>query len=420
MRVLRRLLLKGGASQAQKKRRARRIRAFEMLEDRRLLATINVSQPLDIVANDNLVSLREAIEQINHLPNGPHTINLPDFPQDLELTQGSLAITTPEAVNIAGPGSTQLALSSAASRVFEIGAGTSVTIAGLTLTGNSPGDGGAIRALDAELSVEQVRFANSDASGNGGAIYSSGGTLTLDTSTFTHNKAFYGGAIYVDGGSLTADIPFIANNEASANGGGIYLRGSTSSLVGNGGGGGWVDDNSAAIDGGGLFIAGGTVQISGLAIDHNSAQRDGGGIAVHGGSLALVDVPLTNNSATELGGGLAVAFDTSFSLIPPQVVLRSGSQIAFNAADAGGGVSLNAAGFTLEESAEVAENESARHGGGVFAQNTTADFLGAIRDNVAGDSGGGVYAVSGRTQFIGASVANNQAASRSWKRLFQH
>ncbi len=411
MRFLSRLLHKGDAGQAKRRRRSHRVRALELLEDRRLLATLNISQPLDIVANDNLVSLREAIEQVNNLPNGPHTINIPDFPQDLQLTQGILAIATSEPITIAGPGASQLAISSNSSAIFEAGSGANLTIRGLTLTGNSSGDGGAIRSFGSDLTIEHVRFANNNASGNGGAIFSSGGSLTINTGTFTNNKAFNGGAIYVDGGMLTADFPFISNNEAIANGGGIYLRGSTGSLFGSSGGGGWIDDNSAAIDGGGVFIAGGTVQISGLAIDHNTADRDGGGIAVLGGSLEITDVPLTNNSATELGGGLAVDFDSSFSLLPPQVALRGSSQIAFNTADAGGGVSLNAADFTLEASAEVGDNESVRHGGGVFAQNATMELRGTIRDNVAGDFGGGVYAVSGRTQFSGASVTDNQAVS---------
>ena len=66
----------------QNRNRRRKKSLVEMLEDRTLLATLSVTQPLDIVAPDGLLSLREAITAVNSLPTGPHEIIIPANPAE--------------------------------------------------------------------------------------------------------------------------------------------------------------------------------------------------------------------------------------------------------------------------------------------------------------------------------------------------
>jgi hypothetical protein len=110
------------------------------------------------------------------------------------------------------------------SRIFEVGAGTTVAISGLTIDGGGGtrvGDGGVI---------------GTPYDGYGGAILNLG-TLTLSgcrlgAAVFVpvqYNSAHYGGAIY-NAGTLTVSSCFVAGNIAGE-GGGIYNAGTAAALT---------------------------------------------------------------------------------------------------------------------------------------------------------------------------------------------
>src|SRR5262249_52127117 len=121
---------------------------LEALEDRWVPSTLTVTNILDTgAAGDG--SLRGEIAAAQ----SGDTINFaPDLAgQTITLTNGELAIT--KSLDIEGPGANQLTVSgNGASRVFDISGGTTVSIAGLTMTdgmanGSSPvlaSNGGAI------------------------------------------------------------------------------------------------------------------------------------------------------------------------------------------------------------------------------------------------------------------------------------
>jgi hypothetical protein len=119
------------------------------------------------------------------------------------LTTGELLVD--KSISIAGPGAANLAVDGNANgRVFHIGAGTTVTISGLTIrngmvTGNFP-------------------------AGSGGGIYSFQATLTLNDCAISGNSAPYGGGVTNDayndetGGSwavLTISNSTLSGNSAS-------------------------------------------------------------------------------------------------------------------------------------------------------------------------------------------------------------
>jgi predicted outer membrane repeat protein len=124
------------------------------------------------------------------------------------------------------------------SRHFEIEAGTTATLIGLTLTdGAANGNGGSI--LNAgDLTVSQSTFADNSASGNGGAIEGPlNSVTTINASTFQGNSGNDGGAIAHAGTASVTNSTFF-NNTAIGFGGGIFnfqntLTVESSTLTGN-------------------------------------------------------------------------------------------------------------------------------------------------------------------------------------------
>ncbi len=122
-------------------------------------------------------------------------------PATITLTSGQLVVGN--SVAISGPGADQLSVNgNAASLVFYINSGLTVTISGLTITNGS--------------------------ADNGSGIYNDHSNLTVSSSTVSDNSASYGGGIFNDGGfdglsfaSLTINNSTVSGNSASVIGGGI-------------------------------------------------------------------------------------------------------------------------------------------------------------------------------------------------------
>ncbi len=125
-------------------------------------------------------------------------------PATITLTSGQLVVGN--SVAISGPGADQLSVNgNAASLVFYINSGLTVTISGLTITNGS--------------------------ADNGSGIYNDHSNLTVSSSTVSDNSASYGGGIFNDGGfdglsfaSLTINNSTVSGNSATS-GGGIYNSG---------------------------------------------------------------------------------------------------------------------------------------------------------------------------------------------------
>ena len=147
-------------------------------------------------------------------------------------------------------------------------------------------EGGAIYVnTGATLNIASNNFIfTADRAGDsGGAIYNNGGTVKITRGgelpplkdvTFAQNVVEHndGGAIYSLGGSLTIDgIAFISNESRNERGGAIAIAGvNAASITGSD-----FDENKASIDGGAIFITNGSVvNFSGdtFAFDHAGAR----------------------------------------------------------------------------------------------------------------------------------------------------
>jgi hypothetical protein len=221
----------------------------------------------------------------------------------ITLTTGELAIN--KDLDIEGLGADQLAISgNHQSRVFDIGGGATVTIAGLTITDGlafqmgAVGLGGAIRNVGSTLTVANDVFSNNEArgvgaQGRGGAIEcDSGATLNVTDSRFLDNLAHgiasgsttagAGGAIYTMSGSrLTVTRCLFSHNQA-------------------------IGDNQAvagAIDGTVSTTVTDSIFIGNQCIGGSNGQSGfsrGGAIYNSAGTLTVVNSTFTGNQA--IGG----------------------------------------------------------------------------------------------------------------------
>ena len=294
------------------------------------------------------LSLREALTLVN-LDGGPEygpttsitfdpTVFANGVANTITLTQGQLELSRPFGpVAMKGPGAAALTITAAnASRVFQVDAGVTASISGLTISNGSSDHGGAILsagtlALDVcmidlnsvatdgggiyntkKLTVSNCTFSSDSAGNAGGAIFdSSGSTLTVSGSTFSNNAAgggssalpvpLAGGAIG-NAGVLTITESTFSGNTASgtSEGGAIGNGGSLTALNVT------ITGNTAAGQGGGGIANSGSLTAANVTIAGNSAGEKAGGGILNSGNLMAVNVTIAHNSAGEqAGGGIA-------------------------------------------------------------------------------------------------------------------
>jgi len=339
---------------------------------------------------------------------------------NITLTNGFVGL---RAVNVAGPGSASLAITTTADagsyNIFTFTGTGDATISGLTLTKNR------IEARnDGNFTVDGVTVSGSEGaqalySAYGGALYAANsGNLVISGSHFEENYAglqCFGGAVFSNNPGLVAinDSEFI-NNAALGYGGGIFVSRNaasfslTNSVVtgnsANGGGGlevrtygtvtiadSDISSNTATNSGsGGAYFKGGSlaadVLISGSTFDGNIAltRRAGGGLAVQNRSLVVNDSTISNNASGAYGGGIAVSGHGE------RVVIINNSTIAGNQGVVGG-LYASRADVVINQST-ISSNVGTQNSGGVLHS-------------------GGVLLYGGSLQVSGTIISGNSSAT---------
>ena len=263
---------------------------------------------------------------------------LPDF--DASLTE--------EDVVIQGPGSDKLTIDAAGlfRHFFFGGRLRSVTVSGVTLAnGYESVDGGSI-LNQTQLDLSDVAFVGNDAAGNGGALASLGGNVSLDHVTLSNNtSANNGGAIYIIAGSLDVTASAVSANTSSGSGGGIFGDGGFS-----------------------------VINVDSSVLSGNSAVGDAGGIA-NNGTLTVTHTTLSGNEATGEGSR-------------------------------GGGIYSNAAGW-LAVSGSTFSGNSGYFGGGLYVDAGPANVS---HSTLFANSGGGIVQAGGGITLTHTTVANSTLA----------
>ena len=121
------------------------------------------------------------------------------------MTLGQFELDNPNEIEtITGPAAGVTIDGGASSRVFQVDAGVTASISGLTITNGSSDIGGGVLNFGT-LTLTDCTVSGSTSSNNGGGIMNTG-TLTLDRSTLTNNSAAYvGGGVYNAGSLIVSD-----------------------------------------------------------------------------------------------------------------------------------------------------------------------------------------------------------------------
>jgi uncharacterized repeat protein (TIGR01451 family)/CSLREA domain-containing protein len=166
-----------------------------------------------------------------------------------------------------------------------------------------------------------------DAPTAGGGIKIDGGDVTLTDVTISDSKsAFNGGGVAVlDGSTLHFERGKILRNEATGAGGGIWVTRGTLDLANT-----TVADNTDHFFGGGLSNIQSSVTISGSTISGNQSPH-GGGINQFAGSLTMARSTVSGNRATttsqfgSTGGGIDVSGDAGVDLTSVTITGNTGA-----------------------------------------------------------------------------------------------
>jgi uncharacterized repeat protein (TIGR01451 family) len=343
-----------------------RFRAWaEGLEPRALLATIVVTGTADTIANDGVVSLREAIVSTNgnadvnadvtaqrsgaylagaagadtiSVPAGTYALSIPGTAENAAAT-GDLDIT--DSLTLTGAGAATTVIDAGGiDRVFDIIGVNPVTISAVTIRNGNAG---------------------TDFEGGGGVLLTSRGVTTAYTVTLS--DCVISGNTAVNGGGIT--------NDDTVNNSLVLVRTT-------------VSDNTASTDGAGIVFAPGTgsLTLTGCIVRDNAAGRENGGILAVAdlqSDLTITDSTISGNSAP---GGI------------------------------GGGITWSAGTFTLANST-VSGNTAGTAGGGIITEggNSVTLINSTISGNTAGENGGGLFNVNGPCTLTNVTITNNVADS---------
>ena len=234
---------------------------FEPLEDRRLLSIYSVNSLADLVADDGLVTLREALQAANtnaivyDAPAGSNaetdvitfapelfTDGVNPTPARITLGGTQLEITDPAGVDIQGPGAKLLTIdANQQSRVLNVDYKAVVSLSRLTITGGftdygggSLNDGGGI-LCKGTCSIVDAMIVNNVGNYDGGGICNEG-TCSIVNTTIANNTAGWGGG-FANYGTVTLVNSTLWGNSSICQGGGIYNHGTlsvaNSTIVGN-------------------------------------------------------------------------------------------------------------------------------------------------------------------------------------------
>jgi predicted outer membrane repeat protein len=190
--------------------------------------------------------------------------------------------------------------------------------------------GAAIHQVGGKLTMVKSVFDGNQASENGGCLAMEGGKLSLQDVDFTSCIAGGdGGAIWLSNtkASITRDnhgtdpSVQIQSNQASGSGGAIFTSGgkvTISSVV--------LSDNFAPTGNGGGIESTSPVTITNSVIENNTSLNDGGGIlAMAPGKLSVIDSSIIGNNSNEGDGG-GIAAETTFNLLNDTVFGNRSSQ----------------------------------------------------------------------------------------------
>lgn len=326
--------------------------------------------------------------------------------------------------------------------------GCNVSIKGTLIDGNQAGDSGgafyvsAVNSLsDISVDIISSTITNNKAGvdtgingdtdeGLGGAIYLSGGILTIGTDDeygemiISGNTADGGGAFYIEDRirkSTDSTPPYLVTNPPEGavldETGSYYNKALTRDhitayddtkigrMIINGGT--FLNNNAIRSSGGVAYLLGKSshnnehnVEINSGVFDGNNAATYGGAIYVDNGDFIMFDGKFINNTAEVSGGSVYITngnVDIKSGIITNNIALDCGGAIAVASGDVTIGTKeCHDAGESSAHIHPVIESNIASDGGGIYVDGgITTMWCGDIRRNLTYDKTVNVLVVSG-------------------------
>mmetsp|Transcript_26881 Transcript_26881/g.34900 ORF Transcript_26881/g.34900 Transcript_26881/m.34900 type:complete len:380 (-) Transcript_26881:689-1828(-) len=221
--------------------------------------------------------------------------------------------------------------------------------------------GGGYIFINSTINMTSCNTKSNNATFHGGGAYIESCIMNIKNSNFSKGSAQDGGGIYIIGYKSRINIikSFFMNNLATFNyGGGIYCGdGATCNILSS-----IIRNNEAIYEAGGLFFT--DINTQGKMIESkiydNYAQVNSGGIGVYNYATLNISYSLiTNNTCGYEGGGiLGRKYPTLY---------LSDSEVSFNQAESGGGLSLLNGALSYLTSNKITSNMVGEsYGGGLF------------------------------------------------------
>jgi hypothetical protein len=346
----------------------------------------SVTHTVDSTSDNGPGSLRNVVENAG----AGDTITF-DVTGTITLTTGEIEID--KDLTISGPGVSLLTISgNDQSRVFNIVAGASVTIDGLTIRNGDASDWGSAAA-------------------SGGGVFNEG-NLTLSNCVLQDNVAAgAGGGVAQDlGATLHLIDCHVLGNHARGLGGGVFSGIESTLTISES----VVTQNTATgLSGGGIYNAA-TMTITDSTVSHNEAYW-GGGIYTLGYVVSIADSRIIGNRATESGAGIFNRRTLSItdSVISGNQTYLPGPGSFVEMLQSGGGGILNFVGADLEITDSTINGNLSNAGGGALnAGNLTISDSVVSGNESSLEGGGGLYNMrQGELQIIDSRISDNIADS---------
>lgn len=216
---------------------------------------------------------------------------------------------------------------------------------GIVLTGHGAGS---VLAVDTGVQVvlDDLTVTGGQATGGGGGgIVASKATVTLDGVTVTGNRAGFGAGIVVAGGTLTVVGSTVTGNVAGAlGGGGIGIAGGTvrvvrSAITGNSG---------TGAGGGGIYAGSATLVVDDSTLAGNSTPNVGGGIGASGSTVTVEASTVSGNRAA---AGSALYGTSGTYALAADILASPGGPPAGGECATGTGATITDAGYNVSDDA---------------------------------------------------------------------
>ena len=292
------------------------------------------------------------------------------------------------------------------------GSGSTAELTGCIIEGCEADNGGAIGCgKDTTVNLTNTIIKNCKGltpanSGQGGAIYAQGATVTVKTCTLKGNEANSGGAICAVKSGSTAP------STVTIEGGTIGGTGTDANKVTQG--------NSS---GGGIYVGSGctlTMQNNAEVIG-NTAEGHGGGVYAAGATVNITTCTLTGNEAGDKGGAICAEKAGSTA----STVTITGGTIGGTGTDANKATGLDGKGggiyigdnctLNMQNNAQLTGNTATKGGGGVYASSATVTMTNCTLsgnkadNNIDDGTSGGIYTYQGNLTMTGCTLTGNTA-----------